>query len=240
MANKVPDTPRETADEMVARIVRDNKIFFFLDGSDECLTFKKALDSMPARYHDMVVDDYVNRDAIVAALAKVAPGKRVPLCFIEGKLQGDASWIRESLASSALRERLVKLGCVWPTFEPSEVKKHTVDGDCWMTFNRSVYDLSRFVQKHPGGVEPLLREAGGDGLDAFNSVNHPDVAVEMRETYKIGILPSWRPDHSDVEGEWRFRNKKLADAKAAAARNKVLLALFFVLLAIAAGVFVQQ
>lgn len=43
-------------------------------------------------------------------------------------------------------------------------------------FDHLVYDVSKFMDEHPGGDEVLLSEAGRDGSDAFEDVGHSDDA----------------------------------------------------------------
>ena len=54
----------------------------------------------------------------------------------------------------------------------SEVEKHNnPDGDLWVVINDQVWDLSDFIESHPGGEDPLKRAAGRDGSALFNSLH---------------------------------------------------------------------
>ncbi|MCO5589662.1 hypothetical protein L7F22_043630 [Adiantum nelumboides] len=57
-----------------------------------------------------------------------------------------------------------------------EVNKHKSQGDLWLIVHGKVYDVSKFMDEHPGGDEVLLSEAGRDGSDAFEDVGHSDDA----------------------------------------------------------------
>jgi cytochrome b involved in lipid metabolism len=46
------------------------------------------------------------------------------------------------------------------TFTADEVAKHTKKGDCWMIYKNKVYDVTNFLEQHPGGEEVLLDVAG--------------------------------------------------------------------------------
>ena len=49
-----------------------------------------------------------------------------------------------------------------PTFSSAEVARHTsVEHGVWVTFDGAVYDITHFVQDHPGGVEKIMTAAGG-------------------------------------------------------------------------------
>ena len=41
-----------------------------------------------------------------------------------------------------------------------ELAKHTAYDDCWMAIQGKVYDLTKFMDDHPGGDEVLKDSAG--------------------------------------------------------------------------------
>jgi cytochrome-b5 reductase len=42
----------------------------------------------------------------------------------------------------------------------AELEKHNVKDDLWVAIHGNVYNLSQFIQDHPGGPEVLLEQAG--------------------------------------------------------------------------------
>ncbi len=50
----------------------------------------------------------------------------------------------------------------------ADVSKHTVATDCWSAINNKVYDLTQWINKHPGGSKAILSICGKDGSAAFN------------------------------------------------------------------------
>src|SRR3546814_19188197 len=54
------------------------------------------------------------------------------------------------------------------TFTMSEVAQHSAKEDCWTTISGDVYDLTEFVNRHPGGNE-ILRACGTGATTLFNS-----------------------------------------------------------------------
>ncbi|KAG4929042.1 hypothetical protein AAZX31_19G243800 [Glycine max] len=70
------------------------------------------------------------------------------------------------------------------TFE--EVAKHNNKKDCWIIINGKVYDITPFLDEHPGGDEVLLTSTGKDATIDFEDVGHSDSAIEMMEKYFIG------------------------------------------------------
>ena len=56
------------------------------------------------------------------------------------------------------------------TYTHSEVSKHAVVDDCWLivgSTEKRVYDVSQFMEEHPGGKDIILEYAGKDASEAF-------------------------------------------------------------------------
>ncbi|KAK0402546.1 hypothetical protein QR680_016395 [Steinernema hermaphroditum] len=75
-----------------------------------------------------------------------------------------------------------------------EVAEHNTVDSAWTIISNKVYDVTTFLQEHPGGLEILLEQAGEDGTEQFEDVGHSGDARQTRETFLIGEI---------VESEWR-------------------------------------
>lgn len=51
----------------------------------------------------------------------------------------------------------------------TEVKRHNLGNDCWSVINGNVYNLTTFIQRHPGGVSAISALCGKDGTAAFDN-----------------------------------------------------------------------
>ena len=60
----------------------------------------------------------------------------------------------------------------------SEVNRHCIPEDCWVALNGKVYDLSEFMDRHPGGPTTILAWAGKDASKFFNDI-HKGVKIEQ-------------------------------------------------------------
>ena len=81
----------------------------------------------------------------------------------------------------------------------SEVAQHASKDDCWAIISGDVYDLTEFINRHPGGDE-ILRACGTDGTTLFNSrqtqdgqavgsgAPHSQAAQEQLAKLKIGTI----------------------------------------------------
>ncbi|KAI8070857.1 acyl-CoA dehydrogenase/oxidase [Gongronella butleri] len=73
------------------------------------------------------------------------------------------------------------------TFSREEVAKHASENDLWIIIDAAVYDMSRFVDMHPGGAFPILELAGKDATDAFYGLHRQEVLVKYKR-FKIGTI----------------------------------------------------
>ena len=85
------------------------------------------------------------------------------------------------------------------TYTLSEVARHASKDDCWAIISDDVYDLTEFINRHPGGDE-ILRACGTDATTLFNSrqtqdgqwvgsgTPHSQAAMEQLAKLKIGTV----------------------------------------------------
>jgi L-lactate dehydrogenase (cytochrome) len=50
-------------------------------------------------------------------------------------------------------------------------------GDCWIVIEGSVFDVSEFMKRHPGGRWIILAQAGKDATEAFKKTIHSEIAI---------------------------------------------------------------
>ena len=68
----------------------------------------------------------------------------------------------------------------------AEVEKHVAYDDLWLVIAGKVYDVTAFMDDHPGGGEIMLNAAGKDGTDDFEDVGHSPNAYEQLKKFYIG------------------------------------------------------
>ena len=80
-----------------------------------------------------------------------------------------------------------------------EIQKHNHSKSTWLILHNKVYDLTTFLEVHPGGEEVLREQAGGDATENFEDVGHSTDARELSKTYIIGeVHPVSSPETSVV------------------------------------------
>jgi cytochrome b involved in lipid metabolism len=53
------------------------------------------------------------------------------------------------------------------TFTLADVQAHATEDSCYTTINGNVYDITKFISAHPGGVRAIMRVCGNDGTAVF-------------------------------------------------------------------------
>jgi cytochrome-b5 reductase len=53
---------------------------------------------------------------------------------------------------------------------------------------RTVYDLTKYLEEHPGGSEILIEAAGTDATEAFDNAGHSEDAYEIMADFRLGKL----------------------------------------------------
>ncbi|KAJ6124819.1 hypothetical protein N7471_012136 [Penicillium samsonianum] len=73
------------------------------------------------------------------------------------------------------------------TFTPAEVANHkTADQGLYIIIDNNVYDVTKFVDEHPGGAKILKRVAGKDASKQFWKYHNESVLKKYSPKLKIG------------------------------------------------------
>ncbi|RAH79057.1 Inositolphosphorylceramide-B hydroxylase [Aspergillus japonicus CBS 114.51] len=84
-------------------------------------------------------------------------------------------------------------GKVLPVFTPAEIELHNNAKSCYVTLGSKVYDVTEFVDGHPGGEDLVLEYAGKDVTEILRDESshvHSDSAYEILEECQIGFVAS--------------------------------------------------
>nr|DBA26470.1 TPA: hypothetical protein GDO54_010724 [Pyxicephalus adspersus] len=76
-------------------------------------------------------------------------------------------WIRVKSSGkdlTGLRGKLIEV-------TEEELAKHNKKSDCWMCIRGLVYNVTPYMEYHPGGEEELMKAAGADGTQLFDEVH---------------------------------------------------------------------
>lgn len=73
-----------------------------------------------------------------------------------------------------------------------ELSKHNQKSDCWIAIEGNAYDVTEYINLHPGGLI-IANYCGKDGTEAFNDrgqgESHSPKARNILNKYFIGQVP---------------------------------------------------
>ncbi|KAI6383245.1 hypothetical protein MCOR25_000165 [Pyricularia grisea] len=78
------------------------------------------------------------------------------------------------------------------TFTREEVKKHNTEDDVWFIIDSVVYDVSDFLDAHPGGEAVLRQAAGTDATTDFYNLHRHEVLTKYKDL-AIGTIVNEKP-----------------------------------------------
>jgi len=67
-----------------------------------------------------------------------------------------------------------------PMISVEELAAHNTASDCWVSYAGSVYDITDWVGKHPGGMEAIISVCGeSDKFEAALNAQHGESRADM-------------------------------------------------------------
>lgn len=85
--------------------------------------------------------------------------------------------------------------------------KNTVE-ECWIAYEGIVYDVTKWLSRHPGGMRAIMSAAGSDATSVMQNLHAPGTLVKfMKRIRKIGVyVPE---DLERIDCEIRKRSKDI-------------------------------
>ncbi|KAI0980522.1 hypothetical protein GJ496_003802 [Pomphorhynchus laevis] len=76
-------------------------------------------------------------------------------------------------------------------FTLAEISKHDSTESCWIVVHGNVYDVTEYLDHHPGGSYAMMSFAGAeDCTDAFMDIGHSYIAKDIMKKFRIGRVKS--------------------------------------------------
>jgi cytochrome b involved in lipid metabolism len=78
-------------------------------------------------------------------------------------------------------------------FTSSDVAAHNKPSSCWLIIHGNVYDVTNFLDIHPGGADVIIPYCGKDATQPFETQDrsrgtHSQSARDLLAQYQIGVL----------------------------------------------------
>jgi len=110
---------------------------------------------------------------------------------------GNSSSANNSISSANVSLPPTQVPPVPPAQQPAvndvvlsaaEVAAHNSASDCWTIVNGNVYDITSYINMHPGGAATILEICGTDGTALFVNQPHSQTASNILDSFYVGIL----------------------------------------------------
>ncbi|EAA35955.1 hypothetical protein GE21DRAFT_29 [Neurospora crassa] len=94
------------------------------------------------------------------------------------------------------------------TFTLDDVRKHNSKDDVWMVIHNKVYNVTTYLEDHPGGSIILREVAGTDATEQFVEIGHSVEATDILEELYVGDLAE--EEHAEEVEIFRPTYEKVA------------------------------
>jgi nitrate reductase (NAD(P)H) len=112
-------------------------------------------------------------------------------------------WMETKFPTDRCDEKQVPL----VQYTRENVRQHNSISDCWVVINNKVYDLTDFLNLHPGGQASIAAHAGEDATVPFYDI-HSDVASAIKGAYVIGTVAKEEGDATSSQARNPFLGRK--------------------------------
>lgn len=89
--------------------------------------------------------------------------------------------------SKKTKKKGIKIRGGYVEYTMKEVKKHNTRKDAWTIIKGNVYDITEWIDKHPGG-DIIMKGVGKDATQLFESIGHPEYVKKILKKMKVGKL----------------------------------------------------
>jgi alkylation response protein AidB-like acyl-CoA dehydrogenase/predicted heme/steroid binding protein len=93
----------------------------------------------------------------------------------------------------------------------SQVSAHNKDSDCWIVIDGHAYDVTKFLDEHPGGKNILMEYAGKDASEEFWALHSKDILQNFGPEMLVGKVSAAAASISNSDSK-KKKKKSSSDA----------------------------
>ncbi len=113
----------------------------------------------------------------------------ISLTFLVGHSGAEATWAKIIGAPSGPNPSASTPASGTESITVADVSRHRTPADCWTIIDGAVYDMTPFLNQHPGGSAAIAGLCGVDGTAGFQAQHGGASAPNAQlEQLKIGVL----------------------------------------------------
>eukprot|EP01083_Nonionella_stella_P145432 455724_1 len=112
-----------------------------------------------------------------------------------------------------------------------DVAGHHTEDDIWIIIDARVYDITTWLDDHPGGSDVLMDVAGKDGTQEFEDRMHTDTAREIMKKYLVASVKGAKPKNLTFKPTWEKAPEKPKKSSNSFVWILLLMSVFFGLVA---------
>ncbi len=110
-------------------------------------------------------------------------------CNVYGRIAGNEAlkhininylYVFNTLINLLSKIKLPNISVGRKSITADELAKHNNENDAWMAIDDNVYNVTDYMNKHPGGKEAILRYAGKDATEAFYQIHEKYMLEELK------------------------------------------------------------
>lgn len=102
--------------------------------------------------------------------------------------QSSASKITALTANAETSDTATTTQAAIPSFTAAEITGHNQPNDCWLIINDKAYNVTDYINSHPGGMENITNYCGRESTDLYASIPHSQRAYSLLDNYFVGNL----------------------------------------------------
>lgn len=76
------------------------------------------------------------------------------------------------------------------SYTVEQVQAHNTPNDCWIIIDGKVFDVTAFLNEHPGGKKVLAKKAGKDCSKVFKQFHNDSIMQRVGLPMQIGVIGS--------------------------------------------------
>jgi cytochrome b involved in lipid metabolism len=74
------------------------------------------------------------------------------------------------------------------TYTVEQVQAHNTSSDCWIIVDGKVFDITQFLNEHPGGKKILMKKAGKDASKEFKTFHNDSILKNVALPMQVGEI----------------------------------------------------